>query len=212
MTPSRKVKVKICGITNLADALTAIREGADWLGFVFYKKSPRYISPDKAKAIIVKLPPAISKVGVFVNEKPATVKRIAGFCGLDVLQFHGGESPGYCRKFPGYKIIKAFRIKDSASLKEIEGYQVDGYLMDAFSDKGYGGMGKIFRWTILKKLPRKIFPLILSGGLNPGNVAAAIRKVRPFAVDLSSGVESRPGKKSLLLLKKFFTAVKRSAA
>jgi phosphoribosylanthranilate isomerase len=203
-----RIKTKVCGITNKADAIEAIKSGADWLGFVFFKDSPRYISPAAARQIIKSLPASINKVGVFVNEKPATVKKIARMCGLDTLQFHGREAPAYCRKFAGYKIIKAFRIKDAASLKGIKDYRVDGYLMDTFSEGSYGGTGKNFQWALLQKLSGKIFPVILSGGLNPRNVAAAIKKVRPYAVDVSSGVESSPGKKSPLLLKKFFAAVR----
>jgi phosphoribosylanthranilate isomerase len=202
-----KVKAKICGITNRADALAAVNSGAVALGFVFFKQSPRYIDPAAAQEIIKILPALVSKVGVFVNEKPERVKQIARTCGLDTLQFHGRETPAYCRKFAGYKIIKAFRIKDAASLKGIEDYRVDGYLMDTFSDKSYGGTGKIFRWGLLKKLSRKIFPLILSGGINHKNVAEAIKKVRPYAVDVGSGVEVYPGKKSLRLLSQFFRKV-----
>jgi phosphoribosylanthranilate isomerase len=207
MSFQRRVKIKICGITSAADALNAVKAGADALGFVFFRQSPRYVSPAKARGIIRKLPASVNKVGVFVNEKPEKVIRIARQCGLDTLQFHAEETAGYCRKFPGYKIIKAFRIKDASSLKEIKKYQVDGYLMDTFSEKSYGGTGKIFRWVLLQKLSGKIFPLILSGGLNPGNIARAIKKVKPYAVDVSSGVEISPGKKSPKLLKQLFKAI-----
>src|SRR3989338_6754106 len=133
MVSRRKVKIKICGITNLSDARDAVKSGADALGFVFFAKSPRYISPAKARGIIKRLPRRVNRVGVFVNEKPERVRRIARQSGLETLQFHGEETNSYCQKFPGYKIIKAFRIKDASSLKGIVGYRVDGYLMDTYS-------------------------------------------------------------------------------
>ncbi|MFZ5800860.1 MAG: phosphoribosylanthranilate isomerase [Candidatus Omnitrophota bacterium] len=204
----KPVKVKICGITNLTDARAAVRIGADYLGFVFYPKSPRYILPQKAKLFIAKLPRRINKVGVFVNEEARTVKRIAGLCGLDVLQFHGNEGVSYCRKFPGYQIIKAFRIKDKIDLRRILKYYVDGYLLDTYCQGNFGGTGKNFDWELLRQAAGKIPFLFLSGGLNSNNVAAAIRKIHPFAVDVSSGIESRPGKKSPRLLKEFFAAIR----
>jgi len=203
------VKIKICGITNKEDAWEAINLGADAIGFVFFTKSPRYIPPAKASRIIKSLPRRINKVGVFVNEKPEKVIIVARQCGLDTLQFHGEETNSYCQKFPGYKIIKAFRIKDTSNLKGVEGYRVDGYLMDTYSDKSYGGTGKIFRWGLLQNLSQRIFPLILSGGINPQNIARAIKKVKPYAIDVSSGVETSPGKKSRKLLEHLFKEVGR---
>ena len=197
------VKVKICGITCLADAELAVELGASALGFIFYKKSPRYLSPANAKKIIAQLPPFVTSVGVFVNEKKAVVERIARQCGLNVLQFHGDESPAYCRAFKGIKTIKAFRIGPDFKFSDVAKYDTDAYLFDAFTVKAFGGTGVRFNWDVLKG---RTFskPLILSGGLNPGNIQEAVSKVRPYAVDVSSGVEAAPGKKDERLLVQLF--------
>lgn len=205
------VKVKICGITNLKDALTAAKLGAAFLGLVFYKKSPRYVTPQKAKRIIARLPEDINCVGVFVNEKEVNVKKIAEYCGFKTLQFHGDESPEYCRKFKNFKIIKAFRIKDKDSLKNIGKFKVSAYLFDTFVDTKFGGTGKKFNWDLLKNISKIKKPVILSGGLNPDNIQQAIKKVSPFAVDVSSGVEVCPGKKSPKLLKELFKKIYKAA-
>jgi len=197
------VRVKICGITNKRDALAAVKYGAWALGFVFYAKSPRYVTPAKAKAIIQRLPPFVTAVGVFVNEQLSVVKHIAEFCGLSVLQFHGDETPAYCQKFKGYKIIKAFRIKDKFDSKNISRYKTDAYFLDTFHEKLYGGSGRTFDWGIIKNHKKLNKPVILSGGLNPENVAEAIRQIQPYAVDVSSGVEEYSGRKSKKLLKNF---------
>ncbi len=199
-------RVKICGITNLKDASLASRLGADALGFVFYKKSPRYITPSKAKKIIKSIPNSVCGVGVFVDEKEGSVKKIAKYCGLQTLQFHGAEPPDYCKKFKGYKIIKAFSIKDKASFNDVAKFKVDAYLFDAFVKNKFGGTGKTFQWNLLRSLKTKI-PIILSGGLNPKNIEKAIKTVSPYALDLSSGVEISPGKKSPRLLKKVFKEI-----
>lgn len=204
------VKVKICGITNEKDALLAASLGASALGFIFYRKSPRYVSPVKAKNIIGKLPPFVSPVGVFVNESEWNVKRIAEFCGLSTLQFHGDESPHYCRRFKGFKIIKAFRVQDGFDLKEVSPYKTDAYLFDAFDKKMYGGSGKTFDWKIIRQARTLGKLVILSGGLNPQNVAEAIRQINPYAVDISSGVEQFPGKKNEKLLREFFRNILKS--
>lgn len=200
------VSVKICGITNIGDAKVAENAGADALGFVFYKKSSRYIAPKKAKKIIRALLPFISIVGVFVNEKRSNVKKIAKFCNLDVLQFHGDESPEYCAKFKQYKTIKAFRIKNKADLRRIKRYNTDAILLDTFLENRFGGTGRIFDWRILKKLRLKK-PVILSGGLNARNVCNAIKSASLYAVDVSSGVEKSFGRKNRRLMKKFIDAV-----
>ncbi|MDP2939334.1 MAG: phosphoribosylanthranilate isomerase [Candidatus Omnitrophota bacterium] len=201
-------RIKICGITNLNDALAAVKFGANALGFVFYKKSPRYISPKKAKKIIQSLPVFISSVGVFVNEKEKQVKRIAQFCGLSYLQFHGSETAKYCGRFNGYKIIKAFRIKDIHSFKNIRNFKkVKAYLFDAFDKKSFGGTGKAFNWDLLKPYLKLKKPIILSGGLNIRNIQEAIKKFSPYALDLSSGVEISCGKKNPKLLKQIFRQI-----
>ena len=200
------IRVKICGITNTEDAGLASSLGAWALGFVFYKKSPRYISPSKARKIIEVLPPFVVPVGVFVNESEKTVKAIADSCGIKTLQFHGDETPQYCQKFGGYKVIKAFRVKSGFSAGGLSRYKVSAYLFDTYQKSSFGGSGKTFSWNIIKG-KKFTHPVILSGGLKPGNVAEAIRTVRPYAVDVSSGVEASPGKKSEKLLKEFFRKV-----
>lgn len=200
---AKRTKVKICGITRLEDALFAQGSGADALGFVFYHLSPRYIRPDNAKTIISHLKNKIVKIGVFVNPKASEVKKIAELCRLDVLQFHGDETPDFCRQFPSYKVIKAFRVKDKDSLGGLSDYRgVDYYLFDAFSQKGLGGTGRKFNWELLKKA--KIDkPFFLSGGLTPKNVVSAIKTVFPSWVDVSSGVEKSPGIKDQKKMKDF---------
>lgn len=199
------VRVKICGITNREDALLAAELGADALGFVF-APSPRRVTPSQAKEIIKALPCFIDPVGVFVNEKVSRVKDIAEFCRLSTLQFHGDESAKYCNCFP-YKVIKSFSIKDRPPPK-ISEYRVDAYLLDTFFEGKKGGTGKTFQWEIAVEIRRSGFQVILSGGLTVDNVKEAIRKVKPYAVDVSSGVEESPGKKSEKKLRKFIQTVR----
>ncbi len=200
------VKVKICGITNEEDAINAVNFGASALGFVFHKKSPRYISPYKAQKIIAQLPPFVSAVGVFVNLKEGAVMDIADLAGLRTLQFHGDEDATYCRRFKKYQVIKAFRIGERFRGSDADGFNSAAFLFDAYQEDQFGGTGKVFNWELIqgKKFNR---PIILSGGLTPDNVAEAIRSVRPYAVDVSSGVEKTPGKKDYLKMQAFFAAV-----
>ncbi|MGD0336280.1 MAG: phosphoribosylanthranilate isomerase [Candidatus Omnitrophota bacterium] len=192
-----RVKIKICGITNLEDAKVAVAAGCDALGFVFYKRSPRYISPEEARKIIGELPEKILKVGVFVNAKEKQIKRIALCCGLDALQFHGRESAEFCGKFKGRKIIKAFRLKAKAAPEDLNDYKVFAFLFDTFDRDKAGGTGKPFDWGRLKQIRDRIRrPLFLSGGLNEKNVAWAIKLLRPEWVDVSSSVQINPRKKS----------------
>lgn len=210
-------KVKICGITNYRDAIFSAKAGADLLGFIFYKQSKRYISPEKAKSIIAKLPKDILKVGVFVDEEQARVEETAGICGLDILQFHGGEDPDYLASFKGYQTIKAFRVGGALSLKGIMACNADFFLFDAYLRDAFGGTGKVFDWDILQPLRRaaqagKIkTPFFVSGGLTPDNVGELMKRIGPFAVDVSSGVEVSPGKKDHRLVKEFINEVKRGA-
>jgi len=202
------VKIKICGITNLKDAKAAVDAGADTIGFVF-TKSPRQIKPYDASKIIKQLPVFVNFAGVFVNEKKENVEKIIRTCGIDTLQFHGDEMPSYCEYFrKARKVIKAFRIKDRDSLMVLSKYDVDGYMLDTFVDGVKGGTGKVFDWQLAKQAKKLAYPIILSGGLNPKNVKSAIKIVRPYAVDVSSGVELKPGKKDLKLIKEFIKAVK----
>jgi phosphoribosylanthranilate isomerase len=206
------VKVKICGITNLEDALNSVNAGCDALGFVFYHKSPRYIIPEKAKQIIKYLPAHILKIGVFVNAREKNIKRIARLCGLDILQFHGNESADFCRKFNGYKIIKAFRVRDRIVIRNLSDYKNFAYLFDTFTKAKAGGTGRKFDWNLVRHLDGLHKPVFLSGGLNVDNVKEAMKQVRPTWVDVSSSVEVKPGKKDQKKVREFINAVKSSSA
>ncbi|MFA5089853.1 MAG: phosphoribosylanthranilate isomerase [Candidatus Omnitrophota bacterium] len=203
-----KTKVKICGITSLKDAVSAVFAGADALGFVFYRKSPRYISPRRARVIIRLLPKRVLKVGVFVNAREEIVKRIARYCCLDILQFHGDESAEFCAKFRRYKIIKAFRLKERLDLGRVFAYNTFAYLFDNFSRLKPGGTGKAFDWKILKEAGRMRRPVFLSAGLNAHNVSKAIAMIRPEWVDASSSLEISPGRKDYQKISMFIRRVK----
>lgn len=200
-------RIKICGITNIEDALYAIEAGADALGFVFYEKSPRYVTPLKVQRIVSALPPLVTTVGLFVNSSTDKVRQTMALTRLQVVQLHGDEAPEDCRLDP-YPVIKALPVKNEESLKGAENYPVSALLLDAWSGKQYGGSGRSFDWQLAKKLVGKM-PLILAGGLNAGNVAAAIRQIRPYAVDVSSGVESSPGRKDCEKISEFIEQVRR---
>ena len=204
------VKIKICGITNLEDALNSVKAGCNALGFVFYRKSPRYIMPKKASQIIKHIPAHILKIGVFVDAEEETIKRIARLCNLDMLQFHGNESPEFCKKFKGYKIIKAFRVKDKIELKNPVNYKTFAYLFDTFVKSKMGGTGKKFNWMRVRHLQGLHKSIFLSGGLNAKNATEAIKQVRPDWLDVSSSVEIKPGKKDYNKVKKFIEIVRKS--
>jgi phosphoribosylanthranilate isomerase len=199
-------KVKICGITHLDDALLAIEAGADALGFVFFQQSPRYLPPPRAAAIIAQLPPFVQTVGLFVDAEPDEVNWTANFCGLDLVQLHGEEPPDYCIDIQR-RVMKAFRVRDAASLSALPRYQVAGYLLDAWVPGVPGGTGQTFNWELLQgaSLPG---PVILAGGLTPDNVARAVATVRPYGVDVSSGVEASPGRKDPEKLRQFISTAK----
>jgi phosphoribosylanthranilate isomerase len=196
-----KVNVKICGITNLTDACTAVRLGAGAIGFIF-APSPRRIAPQTAREIIRALPPFVKTVGVFVNEAPASIRKVINDCGLDLVQLHGDESPALCDQLMPYT-IKALRIKDQSSLQTGQAYhgKVRALLLDTYSKEKAGGTGKTFDWELAIKIKKQGSPIILSGGLAPANIAAAIHIVRPYAIDVNSGVEERTGKKSPALIR-----------
>lgn len=199
------VKVKICGITNLEDAIFACEYGTDALGFVFYKKSPRYIIPEQAGEIIKNLPPFVTTVGVFVNESHAEIDRYINLTGITTVQLHGDEPQDFIDKI-GLPVIKAIRIRDEKDIKIMAKYSVSAFLLDSFTDS-YGGSGRTFNWNIAKKA-KKYRRIIVSGGLTPENVVSAIEIVRPYGVDVSSGVESRPGKKDNRKVLAFIKAVR----
>jgi phosphoribosylanthranilate isomerase len=200
-------RVKICGITNLADAQAVAEAGADALGFNFYEKSPRFISIAQAAEISKQLPPFVMRAGVFVNAPEDFVLRAIAEAGLTMLQFHGDEPPEFCAQF-GLMSMKAFRIRDEASLAELPKYATDAYLLDAFSPEARGGTGEKFNWDLAIEAQKFGKPIFLAGGLTPENVADAVRKVQPFGVDVSSGVESAPGKKDHAKVKAFIWAAK----
>ena len=201
----KKTLVKICGITNRDDAETAVASGADALGFNFYPKSPRYTTEEKAIKICERLPDNIVKIGVFVNAGIKLLDKIASENFLSYFQFHGDESPNLCERYSG-KVVKAFRINSSFDSALLEGYDTCSmFLFDTKVDGQYGGSGLTFDWKILSSLPRT-HPFILAGGLNEDNVEGAIRIVKPYMVDVSSSVESSPGKKDPEKVKLFIRA------
>jgi phosphoribosylanthranilate isomerase len=204
------LQVKICGITECGDALRAVELGAGALGFIF-APSPRRILPQEARRIIRALPPFVKSVGVFVNEEIKAIREHINYCGLDLVQLHGDEPPEFCRELMPYA-IKALRIKDGSSRPMCAAYRakVRALLLDTYAEDKAGGTGKTFDWQLALKIKAAGIPVILSGGLGPSNVEAAIRKVRPYAVDVNSGVEERPGKKSYGLMKELMKRVRRS--
>jgi phosphoribosylanthranilate isomerase len=202
-------RVKICGITNLADAQAAVEAGADALGFNFYAKSPRHVPLAQAAEISEKLPPFVMCVGVFVNPTEDLVKRAIGECGLALLQFHGDEPPEFCTQF-GLMSMKAFRIRNAQSLTELPKYPTEAWLLDAYSAEMLGGTGEKFNWDLAVEAQKFGKPIFLAGGLTPENVAAAVRQVRPFGVDVASGVESAPGKKDHVKVRAFIANVRQA--
>lgn len=201
------VKVKICGLTSIADGLAAAEAGADLIGLMFAEKSPRLISIETAAEISRALPPFVLRVGVFVNPSEDLVMEAIAKCGLNLLQFHGDETPEFCTQF-GVMSLKAFRIRDESSLAELPKFPTDAYLLDAYSASGLGGTGEKFNWDLAVTAKQFGKPIFLAGGLTPENVAAAVQQVQPFAVDVSSGVESAPGKKDAAKVKAFIQAVR----
>ena len=205
----KMLKVKICGITNLEDASLAVRLGADMLGFIF-ASSPRRTSPEVAKDILRQVPPFIKSVGVFVNEDPEVIRETINFCGIDMAQLHGDESPEFCNQFMP-AAIKALKIKDESILQSVAPYKgkVKALLLDTYSEKMPGGTGKSFDWELAVKIREMGIPIILAGGLGPSNIEDAISTVQPYAVDVNSGVEESPGKKSPILMKELFEKITR---
>jgi phosphoribosylanthranilate isomerase len=200
-------RVKICGITSVADGLTAAEAGADMIGLMFYEPSPRHVTLARAVEIARQLPPLVVRVGVFANPDEAIVTRAIAECGLNLLQFHGDETSDFCTQF-GIMSLKAFRVRDAQSLELLEHYHTDAFLLDAHSKTGLGGTGETFNWDLAVEARKFGKPIFLAGGLTPENVATAVLKVQPFAVDVSSGVESAPGKKDAAKVRAFITAAK----
>jgi phosphoribosylanthranilate isomerase len=202
-----ETKVKICGITSVADGLAAAEAGADMIGLMFAPQSPRLISVHTAAEISRALPPFMLRVGVFVNPDESQVMEAIAACGLNLLQFHGDEPSDFCTQF-GLMSVKALRVKDADSLFALENYATDAFLLDAYSKAGLGGTGETFNWEMAIEAQKYGKPIFLAGGLTPENVADAVTTVNPFAVDVSSGVESAPGKKDAGKVRAFIRAVK----
>lgn len=199
--------VKICGITNLEDALVAVQAGADALGFIFFPKSPRFVPARTAAEITARLPASLLKVGVFVDEPIESARRIMAEAGLTHAQLHGAESPEYCAQSP-LPVIKALRVKDQSSLASLSQYQVHAFLLDSYVPGQHGGTGEKFNWDLA--IQAKAFGprILLAGGLTPENVAEAVATVRPYGVDVSSGVESSPGRKDHAKVREFIRRAK----
>jgi phosphoribosylanthranilate isomerase len=200
------VRVKICGITSEADAQAAVTAGADALGFVFYEQSPRHVTPARAAEIMAALPPFVTRVGVFVNPTVDLVRAAVG-AGIQVLQLHGEESPDFCRQ-QTVPVIKGFRLRDELSLLTCRDYQGLPWLLDSYVAGQPGGTGAVFNWDLALKAKASNPLILLAGGLTPDNVAEAIRRVRPYAVDVSSGVETAPGKKDGARMRAFVAAAR----
>lgn len=206
-----RVKVKICGIRSLEEAQAALDEGADALGFNFWPRSPRYITPRSASEIIARLSPMASTVGVFVNEDAERILEIASDLHLSAVQLHGDESPDFCLRLAAIKTIKAIRVGLDFDLSVIERYSVAMVLLDSDARGSYGGTGQRFDWRIALEAKR-LAPIVLAGGLNTENVWDAITHVRPAAIDVCSGVEAEPGRKDLTKLRSFMAVVARANA
>lgn len=207
-------RIKICGITNEEDAAAALLAGADALGFVFYRKSPRWIDPAVADRIISSLPPFVAAVGVFVNEEVKVVRDLMDGCGLALAQLHGDETAAYCLEL-ARPAVKALRIKDRGSFLALAEFQgragIRGFLLDAYAEDAYGGTGRTVDWALAAEAARSA-SVLLAGGLTPENVAEAIRAVRPYGVDVSSGVESTPGKKYAEKVRRFIQSAREAFA
>ncbi|MBA7572683.1 N-(5'-phosphoribosyl)anthranilate isomerase [subsurface metagenome] len=201
------IRVKICGITRPEDALFAEKAGASAVGFIFYPKSPRYIDPESVKEISGKLGPFISRIGVFVNEDPDEILHIFKTARLSAVQLHGSEKQEFIEKLNGIPVIKAFRVGKIFDCDELSRYDANAYLLDTYDPDSMGGTGKTFDWEIARRCG-SLGKVILAGGLNESNISEAINSARPWAVDVSSGVESEPGIKDIRKIRALFQAVK----
>ncbi len=213
MNGPRRFRIKICGITRLADALCAADAGVDGLGFIFYRKSPRHVEPAQAQAIVGRLPPMVDAVGVYVDEDLHRVADIVRACGLGMVQLHGSESPAYCRELaallPCCKLLKAIRVGARTAAGEIARYDdaVQGYVLDTYQQNSVGGTGRAFDWTLIAPLHLHK-PFLLAGGLDCGNVRAALEQAHPYGVDANSGLEDAPGEKNHQLVRRFVAEVR----
>ena len=200
------VKVKICGLTNIDDAVAAMDMGADLLGFNFYPKSPRYVTPEKAESIINKLPAFVDTAGVFVNALVEQIHETNAVCHLDWVQLHGDEDPEFCRSLLSHsvKTMKAIRVKDQKDIERADDFFTDAVLLDAFDPDKYGGTGLTFDWNVIGHISKRVF---LAGGINPDNAAAAV-KLGVYGIDVCSGIEAEPGKKDHKKMKQLFDNIR----
>lgn len=203
-------QIKICGITRRTDAWTAAACGADALGFIFYPASPRQITPESARMICCDLPERVVRIGVFVNEEISKVMEIMDFCGLDMIQLHGDESPATCRRFPAARLIKALSFEKDGDPATLANYPVRAILLDQREAGRFGGTGKLSDWNWAGRI-KDLYPLILAGGLHEGNIETALRTVTPAAVDLNSGVEQAPGHKDPEKVRKIIEIIRRKS-
>ncbi len=199
-------RVKICGITSIEDARAAVEAGADALGFVFAPRTPREVNPEVARDIIRALPPFVVPVGVFVDQSPEEILRLVTRCGLQAIQLHGNEPEALSRQL-SLPVIKAIRVRDLRDIAPIATYPAHAFLLDAFVEGMAGGTGTCVPWEVARQV-RSTVPIILAGGLRPETVAEAVSIVRPYAVDVSSGVEERPGRKDHKKVREFIAAVR----
>ena len=209
------VLVKVCGITNLDDALAAADAGADALGFNFYERSPRYVSPETVRTIVDRLRadyPNLLSVGVFVNESLDAIEKIAEIAGVLALQLHGNETPEYCKALKGHHLIKAFSASDNFAPQTVLDYDVQAIMLDAVDKEAFGGTGKLSNWAVARETSELVPKLFLAGGLFADNVADAINQVNPFAVDACSRLESAPGRKDHASVRAFVAAVRAATA
>lgn len=215
MKMGRRIRVKICGMTKVEDALFAVREGVDALGFIFYPKSPRCVDLKSAEGIIKALPPFVDKVGVFVNATGANIEKSVSV-GLTAIQLHGDESPDFCmelrKRFPAITLFKAFRVGSESTASEFSQYHdiVDGFLLDTYVKGAKGGTGEVFDWSIIESL-HLTKPVLLAGGLSPENIGEAIRSARPYCLDVNSGVETSPGIKDAGKIARLMSIVRQTA-
>ena len=203
-----RTRIKICGMTDKAEVAHAVAAGVDALGFIFVSKSPRYIDPEKAREVISAIPPFVDSVGVFMDEDQDLINEIVHYCGLTVIQLHGKESPEYCLNFQT-RILKALQVTPQMTPEDLTPYHdaVSGFLLDAYHKEKGGGTGETFDWSLIDSLKIKK-PLVLAGGLTVDNVGEAIHRVRPFAVDVNSGIETEPGRKDTALISKLVSEVR----
>jgi len=200
-------RIKICGLTRPEDISLISELGIDMAGFIFVPASPRYLIPEQAELLVRELPPQVKRVGVFVDEEPMAVRKTAKQLKLDILQFHGDEAPDYCRQFK-IPFFKAFRVRGSLDLNSLRTYRAKAILLDSFSSGARGGTGKTFDWKLARAAMGKGIPIILAGGLTPENAAKAVRTVKPWGLDVSSGVESAPGIKDHEKVRNFVKVVR----